>query len=252
MSKHQISYLSKRPPASLNHLIESIWMLTNAAEESIEGIILPDGKIDLFLFLNQQDHFEIFISGICDEPIRKPAFPKSRMFAVSFYPTAAEYLFKESFADLHNKRHVFEDHFIGFCKADMDDFSAFYDKTCTTVTHLMNRNIDQRRLRLFELINQYNGEIKVEALAKAIGWTARSINRYFRKWLGITLKNYIDIIKFSNALKQLKLGSLYPELDYADQSHFIKAVKKFSGSKPTVLAWNKNDRFIQLTVMDCC
>ncbi len=79
MSKHQISYLSKRPPVSLNHLIESIWMVTNDVEESIDGIILPDGKIDLFLFLDQQDHFEIFISGICDEPIMKPAFPKSRV-----------------------------------------------------------------------------------------------------------------------------------------------------------------------------
>ncbi|SDG74624.1 hypothetical protein SAMN05421827_110116 [Pedobacter terrae] len=116
MSKYQISYLSKRPLARLNPLIESIWMVTNDAEQSIDGIILPDGKIDLFLFLDEQDHFEIFISGICDEPIRKPAFPKSRMFAVSFYPTAAEYLFKQSFADLRNKRHVFETHFIGFAK----------------------------------------------------------------------------------------------------------------------------------------
>ncbi|MFF5380982.1 helix-turn-helix domain-containing protein [Pedobacter suwonensis] len=180
----------------------------------------------------------------------KPAFPKSRMFAVSFYPTAAEYLFKPSFADLRNKKYVFETDFIGFCKADMHDFSAFYDKTCITITRLMNKNIDQRRLSLFELINQNNGEIKVEAMATAIGWTARSINRYFSKWLGITLKTYIDIIKFSNALKQLKSGTFYPELDYADQSHFIKTVKKFSGSKPTVLVWNKNDRFIQLTFMD--
>ncbi len=90
----------------------------------------------------------------------------------------------------------------------------------------MNKNIDQRRLSLFELINQNNGEIKVEAMATAIGWTARSINRYFSKWLGITLKTYIDIIKFSNALKQLKSGTFYPELDYAEQSHFFTVLIK--------------------------
>lgn len=226
-------------------------MVRNDDEKSVDGIILPDGKIDLFLFLDQHDHFEVFVSGICDEPVLKPAFPKSLMFAISFYPTAAEYLFKQSFAEFRNKKHELGTSFMGFCNADIYDFTAFYEKACLMVTKLMKVPVDQRRVRLFEMISHCNGEIKVGALATAIGWTAREINRYFNKWLGITLKTYIDVIKFSNSLRQLKSGKFYPELDYADQSHFIKAVKKFSGSKPTALVWNKNDRFIQLTVMDC-
>ncbi|WP_409017658.1 helix-turn-helix domain-containing protein [Chryseobacterium sp. 2987] len=75
------------------------------------------------------------------------------------------------------------------------------------------------------------------------------MNRYFHKWLGVTLKSYLNIIRFSNSLKQLKNGDFYPQLDYADQSHFIREVKKFTGVKPIILKKNENDRFIQFSLM---
>jgi len=224
-------------------------MISNHSEELVEGIILPDGKIDLFLYLDKDANFEIFISGICNAPILKPPFPNSKMFAVSFYPTAAEYIFKRSFADSINKKIMVASNFMGFCKEDMDDFENFYQKTCRTLRQIVPEAIDDYKIMLFDIINRSKGEVKVETVAARIGWSSREINRYFRKWLGITLKSYIDIIKFSNSLENIKSGDIYPQLDYADQSHFIRVVKRFSGSKPTVLKKNENDRFIQLTTI---
>lgn len=248
--KTELEYISLLPPVSLHYIIESIWMVKNHSEKSVEGIILPDGKIDLFLFLDNGSNFEIFISGICNEPIVKHPFPKSTMFAVSFYPTAAEFIFKRSFATSVNEKINVASGFMGFSRGDMNDFEAFYKKTCRTVQLLMlAEQIDSRKIKLFDLISSSKGQIKVGALATELGWSSREINRYFKKWFGISLKNYIDIIKFCNSLKDIKTGNFYPDLDYADQSHFIRAVKKFSGSKPTVLQKNDNDRFIQLTTL---
>ncbi|WP_343610776.1 AraC family transcriptional regulator [Chryseobacterium oranimense] len=247
--KTELEYISLPPQECLSHLIESIWMVRNHSEESVEAIVLPDGKIDLFLFLDQKGQFEIFISGICNEPILKQPFPKSVMFAISFYPTAAEYVFKRSFADSLNQKIILPPGFMEFCREDMQDFDAFYKKACRTIQSVLTGPIDNRKILLFDLVNRSKGEIKVEAIASETGWNSRGINRYFRKWLGITLKSYIDIIKFCNSLKQLKKGNFYPELNYADQSHFIRAVKKFSGSKPNILRKNDNDRFIQLTTL---
>jgi len=96
--------MSLKPWQSLEHIVESIWMVINHSDENKEGIIVPDGKIDLFLLTDEKGSFEIFICGICTEPVIKPPFPKSRMFAISFYPTAAEYIFNHSFSDLKNTK----------------------------------------------------------------------------------------------------------------------------------------------------
>ena len=247
--KTELEYISLPPPESLHFLIESIWMVRNHSEKSVEGIILPDGKIDLFLYLDHRLNFEIFISGICNEPIVKHPFPKSIMFAVSFYPIAAEFIFKRSFADFQNKKNIKEPGYMGFYMEDMNDFEAFYQKACNTIRLMLTEQIDNRKIKLFDLIVRSKGQLKVGLIAAELGWSSREINRYFRKWFGISLKSYIDIIKFCNSFKEIKSGNFYPDLDYSDQSHFIRAVKKFSGSKPTVLRKNDNDRFIQLTTI---
>ncbi|MNT47860.1 Helix-turn-helix domain protein [compost metagenome] len=103
--------------------------------------------------------------------------------------------------------------------------------------------------KLFELITKSRGEITVKELAGKICWSSRQINRYFQNWLGLTLKSYVNIVRFSNSLKQLKEENFYPELNYGDQSHFIREVKKYAGVTPTILSKNENDRFIQLNLI---
>ncbi|MDR0263685.1 MAG: AraC family transcriptional regulator [Sphingobacterium sp.] len=246
---NQLEYLSVKPDNPLRGIVESIWMVKNHAEEKREGIIIPDGKIDLFLFAGEDDSFEIFISGICTGPIGKPPFPRSTMFAISFHPIAAEYLFKQSFADLKNNKQILPSDYWGVCKSDLENFDQFYGKACEIIAVKLEKEIDGRKKKLFEIIYSAKGEIKVEDLSQRIFWSARQINRYFNKWLGLSLKSYLNIIRFSNSLKQLKKGDFYPELNYGDQSHFIREVKKFAGVNPTILSKNENDRFIQLILM---
>ena len=246
---NQLEYLSVKPDAPFGEIVESIWMVKNHAEEKREGIIIPDGKIDLFLFAGEGDSFEIFISGIHNGPAVKPPFPKSTMFAISFHPIAAEYIFKESFEGLKNNKQILPSDYWGFCKSDLKNFDLFYRKACEIIAVKLEKEIDDRKKKLFEIIYFAKGEITVEELSQRVSWSSRQINRYFNKWLGLSLKSYLNIIRFSNSLKQLKKGDFYPELNYGDQSHFIREVKKFAGVKPTILNKNENDRFIQLILM---
>lgn len=243
---NQLEYLSLKSNRPLTEIVESIWMVKNHAEEKREGIIVPDGKIDLFLFAGEDGHFEIFISGICTGPIVKPPFPRSTMFAISFHPIAAEYIFKKSVAGLKD---TLPCHYWGFCKNDLENFDQFYRKACEIINIQLDKEIDERKKKLFELIYSSKGEATVEELSQKVLWSSRQINRYFNTWLGLSLKSYLNIIRFSNSLKQLKKGDFYPELNYGDQSHFIREVKKFAGVKPTILNKNENDRFIQLSLM---
>jgi AraC-like DNA-binding protein len=246
---NHLEYISVKPDKALSAVVESIWMVRNYSEQKREGIIIPDGKIDLFLFEQENTRFEIFISGICTDPIIKPPFPRSTMFAVSFHPIAAEYIFKRSFSDLINKKQTLPSDYWGFSNNDLADFNQFCAKACGKITSLLTKDIDHRKENMFELIYTSQADITVKELSERISWSSRQINRYFNTWLGITLKSYINIIRFSYSLKQLRKGDLYPELNYGDQSHFIREVKKFSGVRPTVLSRNENDRFIQLSLI---
>jgi len=246
---NQLEYLSLKPDNRLTDIVESIWMVKNYADEKREGIIVPDGKIDLFLFTGEDEKFEIFISGTCTGPVFKPPFPRSTMFAISFHPIAAEYIFKQSFAGLKDNKQILSPDYWGFCKSDLADFEQFYKKACEIIDAKMEKEIDDRKKKLFELIYSSKGETTVKELSQNISWSSRQMNRYFNAWLGVSLKSYINIIRFSNSLKQLKNGDFYPELNYGDQSHFIREVKKFAGVKPTILNKNENDRFIQLNLI---
>ncbi|WP_288446109.1 AraC family transcriptional regulator [uncultured Chryseobacterium sp.] len=246
---NKLEYICLQPDESLTNIVESIWMVKNHSEEEKEGIIVPDGKIDLFLLADENGNFEIFVAGICSVPISKPPFPKSTMFAISFYPIAAEYIFKQSFADLNNTKKILPTDYWGFSRDDLIDFNQFYYKTIEIISLLLSKEIENRKKKLFKLIYDSKGEITVKELEENTFWSSRQMNRYFHKWFGVTLKTYLNIIRFSNSLKQLKNGDFYPQLNYADQSHFIREVKKFAGVKPIILNKNENDRFIQFSLM---
>jgi hypothetical protein len=68
-TKNQLEYILLKPDKLLADIVESIWMVKNYSEEEREGIIIPDGKIDLFLLEGENNSFEIFLSGICTHPI---------------------------------------------------------------------------------------------------------------------------------------------------------------------------------------
>ena len=114
---------------------------------------------------------------------------------------------------------------------------------------LINPDIDSRKQKLFELIYSSNGSLRVKELSEKVYWSSRQINRYFNRQFGLSLKAYCNILRFRASLPQIRNGRLFPEENFADQTHFIKQIKKFSGVVPKELLKNKNDRFILLSTL---
>jgi AraC-like DNA-binding protein len=99
------------------------------------------------------------------------------------------------------------------------------------------------------LIYSSNGSLSVKELSEKVNWSSRQINRYFNEQFGISLKTYCNILRFRASLPHIKKGKLFPELNFTDQNHFIKEIKKFSGVVPKELSKNQNDRFILLSAL---
>jgi AraC-like DNA-binding protein len=92
------------------------------------------------------------------------------------------------------------------------------------------------------LIRQGLRSVKVPQLLKSLHVSERQFERRFVRAIGVSPHHYIRIARFRKAMRLIKarqfqrLSDLAYDLNYADQSHFIKASKAFSGYAPRRLA----------------
>lgn len=249
MTNPEIQYKISQPDLSLSEFVESFWMLENLSEQPKEIVILPDGRFDIIFSYSSNEPYTIMQMGLGTEPDQNSIRSRSRMFAISFKLPAIEYLLDMKAAFLLNKAHRLPDDFWGIIKNDLNDFDLFCTKASAKMLTLIKPGMDSRKQKLFELIYSSNGSLPVKELSEKVHWSSRQINRYFNDQFGISLKTYCNILRFKASLQHLKKGKLFPELNFADQNHFIKEIKKFSGVVPKELSKNQNDRFILLSTL---
>lgn len=238
-----------KPEASIADFVESFWLLHNTSAEAKEAIILPDGRIDLFVSESATEPFHITLLGLETGASHTSVAAGIRMFAVSFKPLATEYVLHESVAHLLNNAQLVQPDFWGFEPADLKDFEHFCQKATILIKARLTNPIDERKRKLFGLIYGSGGSMSVKDLSANVYWSSRQINRYFTQQYGLSLKAYCNILRFRASFKHIKEGKLFPEQNFADQSHFIREIKKLSGFAPKELLRNKNDRFIQLSTL---
>ena len=238
-----------RPDKPLADFVYSFSSLQNISE-SAEGVIIPNGRTDLIFFRTMDNQFLISLMGLETKPKLMPRLHISTFFAINFNPLAVEYVLHESIADILNTGKILTNNFWDFNADDLNDFEMFCEKASLKIQSLLPNEIDERKRKLFKWIFTTNGEISVKELSEKLFWSERQINQYFNQQFGLSLKAYCNILRFQASLSHIKEGKLFPQLNYYDQSHFIKEIKKFSGVSPKELFKNKNDRFLQFLVSD--
>ncbi|PKF73670.1 helix-turn-helix domain-containing protein [Chryseobacterium sp. PMSZPI] len=237
------------PDKTIADFVENLGTFYNSSDEPKEVVIIPDGRIDLFFSQSSIEAFHVTLIGLEIYPEQRQILPKTTVFVISFKPIAVEYILQTSIADLLNTGKKLSNDFWGFKASDIQDFEHCCKKATEKIKELFPKKTDERKLKLFELIYSSKGEMSVQELSEKVGWSSRQINRYFTKQLGLSLKAYCTILRFRTSLEHIAQGKLFPELNYTDQNHFIKEVKKFSGVAPKELSKNKNDRFVLLSVL---
>lgn len=235
--------LPKEPIKDFVYCFSSLQNFTNHHQ----AVVIPNGRIDLIYSKTNNNQIRVALLGLETQP-KYPDREVSHLCSVSFNPLAIEYIFGFPVADIINSGKQMPNDFWGLSIEDLDDFDAFCDTMTEKITALLPENVDVRKRKLFDLIFALNGEISVAELCEKISWSPRQINRYFNQQFGLPLKAYCKILRFQASLSHIKDGTLYPQLNFTDQSHFIKEVKRLSGVAPKELYKNKNDRFLQFLV----
>lgn len=213
-------------------------------QESIRATIFPSGKTltPLFLYGQTVHPIEIVMEG------------NYKMIVLQVYPFVAQALFSvdtkklnDECYDLHQVKAASVEQTLRLLNEDPDTehqigillqfVKTLADKTITA---------DMKKVsEALHAIIESKGLITISSLCETMELNERTLQRYFVKYVGISPKKFAKIIQFQSSLNQLSdrihanLTEIVYESGYADQSHFIRNFKTFTGKNPSAFKTKK-------------
>ena len=102
-----------------------------------------------------------------------------------------------------------------------------------------NKSVDKLTLYALTQLIESGGSASLKELHQSLRITERSLERKFKQHVGISPKLFARVCRFQASLTQLnqrnltKLSDIAFENGYADQSHFIRSFREFTGYSPS-------------------
>ncbi len=257
--------------APLNKYIESIFHFKGfMPDHSIERVV-PTGHLFILFELDGIErhtfdnetlspngaYSKVWISGIHKNYLSISAPQNSEMFVIQFKPTGA-------YPFLHTPIHELNNLIINADEVLGNEILELRERLLSTTSstdkfHLAENWLHQRHhedktannelMYIFDKIaHQPIGDYK-EAIA-FYSKTQKHLINQFKKYFGLTPKSFQRIFRFNDILRQVqhkqhvKWSQIVYNCGYADQSHFIKEFKEFSGFNPQEFInnnFNKDD-----------
>ncbi|WP_394774134.1 helix-turn-helix domain-containing protein [Flavobacterium sp.] len=121
------------------------------------------------------------------------------------------------------------------------DISALLNTINSYFEELNTSNLTKNTIeKICAIIKLHDEEISVSEIGKSLNSSQRSLQIKFKIATGLTIKNYIQILKFRKSvdqmvnsdLEKLKLTDVALYNKYFDQSHFIKKFKDVTKTTP--------------------
>lgn len=246
-----MNYWQQAPNSELNDLVRCYWSLENDSPQELNFTILPDGFFDLIVRYKDYKFESISLTGLYTKEVDVQIKKNTQLFGIQFKLAAVEKIFQQSIAQLLNGEKLIPNANWGFNDLSFGDAISQTERLNKLIADLAEENYyhDNRKQRLFQILNHTKGNKSIKDMAQDVFWSPRQINRYFKKTFGLPLKAYCNILRCSASYKDIKKGELYSNQNYFDRSHFNKEVKKHTNHTPKSLLKNENDRFLQISII---
>jgi AraC-like DNA-binding protein len=131
---------------------------------------------------------------------------------------------------------LFLNHFYS-CNENLGRVSILEDFLISIYNPLKNQVVLDEVLNL---VSNFDNELSIKEIADRIGFAYRTLDRLFKKELGISPVVYKKIARFRHSLTNKivsdrfnKLTAIAYESNFYDQSYFIKVYNKLTGTHPT-------------------
>ncbi len=243
-----MKYNKVKPYKELEPFIHFYWELKGNEQERQCERVFPDGCAGIVMNLGD--------ACLTDNGLNLMEFGKT-------YIVGAMTSFKDSFINA-------DTHLIGVCLkpatfANFYKYISQYELTNDTVeleksnsfnvdktfdnpfnyfNYFFSERIKSKNITLQPVINDIhatNGQISISELSKLNFTTVRQLERDFKRLVGMSPKEYSNIIRFQNALSLIKksnkkrsLLDIAFECGYYDHSHLTNEIKRNTGLPPSL------------------
>ncbi|HEY5823639.1 MAG TPA: AraC family transcriptional regulator [Cyclobacteriaceae bacterium] len=222
-------------------------MLLPFYADGYPGIIYQQADNGVILKPKNKTLSEFFLYGQTLTPIELSITGPFQLIAFQLYPFAAKTLLginprqlNDDCFDMRLLANVNVEKTIGVLKntRHFPTQKRFVSSFLLSLIEKSTIHPDQRVQLAITLILNSKGKISLKELREKLHVTERTLERQFVEQTGIAPKQFIKIIQFNTSLRQLseeeysKLSDIAYENEYADQSHFIRMFKKFTGKTP--------------------
>lgn len=258
------------PHPLLSPYIANMWVFESSGRlPALERkLIVPNANFKLtFSYRNgivasvggktfSQPESELTLTGMIDEPVildaREDA--QTETIIIEFNPQGAYRFFPLLYADVKNQIAGLSD-LIGKRAEELRVQLAEAETVALRIQLLQNFLLKQLETGAADEIYEYcikrilssRGHVTVAQLEKETGYSARWLHRKFAEKLGTGAKNFSEIIRFKQFYQVYSSGVDFEQLKseiyehYYDQSHFIRAFKRFTGTTLTELQNSVNE-----------
>lgn len=211
------------------------------------GIMFQQSDNGLYLLPKKKKLSELFLYGQTLAPVSLDVNGPFKFIVIQLYPFAAKYL-------LGIDPKALNDDCYDLLQIDHIDIEAYRNQLINAdtlaqqvqiISALMLQLIQFNKVtdndktqQAIAIILKQRGQIKVQELLEQLYITERTFERNFISQVGLTAKQFAKIIQFQYALHKLteanfnKLIEVGFDSGFTDQSHFIRAFKKYTGQTP--------------------
>lgn len=244
-----MSYRQFKPHPDLANYIDAYWIVEGVRSQYIQSNILPDGCVDLILNLRDDYRSEsgelameagkAYLVGTMTTYKTSYLNPDNKLVGIRFRPAGFSTFYRfASLSEITDERiefdaalspdlHKTEQHFLSY-------LNLFFLQRLTPPKHTLSTVIKD--------IERTNGRLSIQELAKRNHVTTRQLERNFQRDIGVSPKEFANIVRFQFALTQIKhntqqdsLLSIALDCGYYDHAHLTNEIKRYAGSAPSVL-----------------
>lgn len=238
-----------QPAPVLRPYVDGYGILSGNIPAAETITLLPDGGIHLVLNMGEPIQSltsrsslppeEVFLVGTLLRCEVQQLHGEVRLFIIRFHPGGFTHFFDAGMLNgLHNRFDCFDRRHFPEIRNVLFDFPRAVD------WFLLSRMAAPRNpLReVAKHIEARMGRVPLEALARRHGYSERTLEREFRKQLGVTPVEFINLNRFRQALRRIqapgfaeKLSDIAFDCGYYDQAHMAREFRRFAGVPPSDL-----------------